>query len=134
MAESGTHLASAAPDSPIGTRIAMIPTLAGSYLGWPALLAAAVGAWRVRVDVEDPRLAWLLAGWAGACVLFLFLGVVTPVQMRTHFALFPALAVSAAFSCVWAWRGPLPLRVAAAILMGAAAWVGVQQWIALLDN
>jgi hypothetical protein len=134
VAESGTHLASAAPDSPISSRLALIPTLAGEYLGWPALIAAAVGAWRIRVDVQDPRLAWLLAGWAGACVLFLFLGVVTPVQMRTHFALFPAMAVSAAFGCLWAWRGSLPLRVGAMIIMGTAAWVGIRQWIALLGD
>ena len=47
-AESGTRIAETSPGSSISDRIASIPNMAGSYLGWPALVAAAAGAWRVR--------------------------------------------------------------------------------------
>ncbi|HTK28846.1 MAG TPA: hypothetical protein VL309_04815 [Vicinamibacterales bacterium] len=131
-AESGPRLAAANPGAPIGSRVISIPHLAGDYLGWPAMLAAAIGAWRLRWDVDNPRLVRLLAGWAGACVAFLLLGIVTPVQMRTYFAVFPVLAVGAAFGWTWAWRGRLPLRVAAVVVLAAAVWVGCRQWMAML--
>lgn len=131
VSESGTHLAAATPEAPMSTRLASIPALAGSYLGWPAIIAAMVGGWRLRDDVTDARLIRLLAGWTGACIAFLVLGVVTPVEMRTYFALFPALAITAAFGCVWAWRRSTVLRVGVVLLVGWAAWVGVAQWVGL---
>jgi hypothetical protein len=129
--ESGTHLAAATPALPMSVRLAQIPQLASSYLGWPAMLSAGIGAWRMRTDCRDPRLTWLLAGWIGACVLFQLLGVVTPVQMRTFFALFPALAVAAAFACAWAWRGGRVSRACVVLVCGVGAWLGVVQWAGL---
>ena len=129
--ESGAHLAAATPASPIGTRLASTPALALSYLGWPALAAAAVGAWQMTVSGYDRRLLLLLAGWTGACGLFLLIGVLTPVQMRTYFALFPALAVTAAFGCLWAWTGPRLVRIGVVLVCAEAVWIGVRQWVGI---
>jgi hypothetical protein len=123
---------SAQPGASFGTRIASIPDLAGSYFGWPAVIAASLGAWRLSRGTEPPRLTLLLLGWAGTCVLFMAIGVLTPVEMRYHFAAFPAVAVAAAYGSSWAWRGRLPLRICATLALGAATWVGVRQWMAML--
>jgi hypothetical protein len=130
-AESGAHLAAATPASPISSRLMSLPILASEQFGWPAMLAAVLGAWRIKAERRDPRLGWLLAGWAAACLLFLFIGVVTPVQMRTYFALFPALAIAAAFGCGWAWQHSFPLRVATVLVYGAAASIGIERWLGI---
>jgi hypothetical protein len=124
--------ASAQPGASFGTRLALIPDLAGSYFGWPAVAAASIGAWRLSQGAEPPRLTLLLLAWAGTCLLFMAIGVLTPVEMRYHFAAFPAVALAAAYGSSWAWRGRLPLRIGATLALGAATWVGVRQWIAML--
>ena len=52
--------------------------------------------------------------------------------MRTHFAVFPAVALAAAFGWSWAWQGRLVFRVGAVLVMGMAVWTGVGWWIAML--
>jgi hypothetical protein len=122
----------AAPGSSMGSRLARVPDQAGSYFGWPVLVAAAIGLWRLRREGEAPRLALLLAAWAGTCVLFLGIGVLTPVEMRYHFAAFPAIALMAAFGWSWAWRNRLPFRVFATLVLSAAVWVGFSGWMVML--
>lgn len=129
---SETATRAAEPGSSLGTRLASIPNLANQYFGWPAVVAAAVGIWRLWRGTEPLRLTLLLLGWAGTCVLFLGVGLLSPVEMRYHFAAFPAVALAAAYGWSWAWRGRLPLRVFAMLVLVAATWVGLQQWIAML--
>ena len=71
----------------------------------------------------------LLLGWGGICLVFLALGIVTPIEMRYHFAAFPMLAVAAAFACSWAWRSPVAVRLAISALVVAGVWDGVAQWL-----
>ena len=52
----------------------------------------------------------------------------TPIEMRYHFAAFPALAIAAAFACSWAWRSHAAVRLAIAALVVAGVWDGVAQW------
>jgi hypothetical protein len=40
-------------------------------------------------------------------------------------------ALVAAYGWSWAWRGPLALRIGA-MIVGAATWIGVRQWTAML--
>lgn len=129
-AEAGVR--AAAPVSAFGSRLALVPELAARYFGWPAVIVSGVGAWRVGRKDVPLRLRLLLLAWVGTCILFLLLGVLTPVDMRYHFTGFPALALMAAWGWSWAWRGGLPIRVAATLTLSAAAWVGVQQWTAML--
>ena len=104
-----------------------IPDLAGSYFGWPAV-AAAVSGRGVLSRGTEPRALDVAAAWLGSgrALVFLVIGVLTPVEMRYHFAAFPAVALAAAYGSSWAWRGRLPLRIGATLVLGAATWVGVQ--------
>jgi hypothetical protein len=122
----------AAPGSSMGSRLARVPDQAGSYFGWPVLVAAGIGVWRLRKEAEAPRLALLLLAWAGSCVLFLGVGILTPVEMRYHFAAFPAVALIAAFGWSWAWRSRLPFRICAMLVLCAAVWVGFSGWMVML--
>jgi hypothetical protein len=131
VAASGTGIATAAPDATIGARIRLVPQLALDYLGWPALIMAAVGVWRMAADRVDRTLTDLIAAWAASCIAFLLLGIATPVQMHTYFALFPAIAIAAAFGSVWAWRRSAVARVGVLALGAFALWLGVSQWIEL---
>lgn len=129
-AEAGAR--AAGPASALGSRLASVPELALRYFGWPTLIAASLGAWRFYRQPDALRLRLLLIGWAGTCMLFLIVGVLTPIDLRYHFAAFPSLALAAAWGWTWAWRGRLSLRIAATVTLSAAAWVGIQQWIAML--
>jgi hypothetical protein len=76
----------------------------------------------------------LLVGWAGICVVFLGVGILTPVEMRYHFAAFPALAIAAGFACSWAWRGGAAARVAVSALLVFGVWDGIAQWLWALST
>jgi hypothetical protein len=122
----------AAPGFSMRSRLARVPDQAGSYFGWPVLVAAGLGVWRLRREADARRLALLLLAWAGSCVLFLGIGILTPVEMRYHFAAFPAIALMAAFGWSWAWYSRLPLRICAMLGLCAAVWVGFSGWMVML--
>ncbi len=119
--------ASAVPAS-IGSKLSDAAWHGELYFGWAAGAAAAIGVWRLSRDSISPRLTLLLLGWAGVCLVFLVIGIVTPIQMRYHFAAFPALAIAAAFACSWAWRHGVAFRVAIGALLIAGVWDGIAQW------
>ena len=123
----------AEPGSTLGTRILLQVDLANRYFGWPAIVAASVGAWGLFGERFAPRrLQLLLAAWATASVVFTAIGLVTPLELRYHFAAFPAVAVASAYGWSWAWRRSLPFRFAAALILAAGVWVGFRQWMELL--
>jgi hypothetical protein len=95
------------------------------------MVAAAIGIWQWKRGT-DARLTLLLTAWAGSSLVFLIVGLISPIQMRYHFAAFPAVALAAAFGWSWAWHGRLTRRIGATLLLVAATWVGLQQWMALL--
>ena len=114
-------------------RTAKALDLATMYFGWAAAAAAAVGAWRLCREGAPPRLRLLLLAWAGTSVVFLVVGILTPIDLRYHFAAFPALAVAAGFTCAWAWQHGIVPRAAAALMIGAGAWEGISQWMRALS-
>ncbi len=89
----------------------------------------AVG-WRSR---SDPFLL-VVAGWLGACVAFLVLGVLTPVDFRYYYAAMPVVALLAARGLVWLWRYGPSSRAAAGILAGGGALIGVNNWLRVLGT
>ena len=121
--------AAPAPVTSFAGRLARAVWFADIYFGWPAMAVAAIGAWRLSRSSTSPRLTLLLLGWAGICVFFLLLGMLTPVDMRYQFAAFPALAIAAAFACSWAWRSGGAARFAISALLVAGVWDGVAQWL-----
>jgi hypothetical protein len=133
-AASASVSGAAAPAAPLGARLARAAWFGNIYFGWPAAATAAIGAWRLARYGSSPRLMLLLVGWAGICVVFLGVGILTPVEMRYHFAAFPALAIAAGFACSWAWRGGAAARVAVSALLVFGVWDGIAQWLWALST
>jgi hypothetical protein len=128
-AASASVSTASAPAESLGARLAKAARLGETYFGWPAVAVAAIGAWRLSQNSLSPRLTLLLVGWASICLVFLAVGIVTPIEMRYHFAAFPALAIAAAFGCSWAWRSGAMVRLAMSALVVAGVWDGVAQWL-----
>jgi hypothetical protein len=118
----------------LGTRLAKAISFGEIYFGWPAITAAAIGAWSLFRSTPSPRLTLLLLGWVGTCLVFLVLGIMTPIEMRYHFAAFPALAICAAFACSWALRSHVAIRLAMSALVVAGVADGVSQWLWALST
>jgi hypothetical protein len=123
----------AAHASSFFTRVADAGDLAARYFGWPAVVAAGVGAWRLAKAHDQRRFTLLLVAWAATFASFLLVGIFTPIGLRYHFATFPALAIVAGYGWAWAWQRTMPLRFAAAAVMGAAGWIGADRWMWMLS-
>ena len=126
LARIGTETASAAPDGGrgIAARFASVPEYLRMYLGIPALALAAVGGWALARRPGRDRLVLSTAAWVLSCVLFLALGILTPVDMRYYLASIPVVAVAGGTgaSILWSRRGPF--RLAAAVLIAGVVWIG----------
>jgi hypothetical protein len=110
-------------------RAIALPYRALSGFGLPVMLMAVVGLWRLESLGGKSRLAVGLVGWLFTCAAFLVLGVVTPVDMRSLLAAFPALAILAGLGAAWAWRTAGWPRIAAVGMLSWAIWVGASEWL-----
>jgi hypothetical protein len=127
----GAETAAAAPDAGgrgIGMRAATVPYYLQSYFGIPALLLAAIGAWRLWHRPAQDRLTLATAGWALSCLAFLALGLLTPVDMRYYLAAIPAVAIAGAAGASFLWSREGPARLLAVALLGWVLWTGAEQW------
>lgn len=131
FARIGAEAASAAPDAGgrgIGARLGSVPMYLRLYLGPGALLLAAVGAWDLYQRGTRDRLTLSIAAWAASCLVFLAIGILTPVDMRYYLASIPAVAIAGAAGAAMLWsRAGLP-RIAAAVLLGWVALEGIAAW------
>ena len=112
LARIGHETATAAADAggrTIGDRLRLVPYSIGIYIGAPVLFFALVGA-TALAKAARRRIAWSspLAGWTASCLLFLVIGILTPVDMRYYLAAVPALAIAAGYGAAWAWRDAWP--------------------------
>ena len=137
IARIGAETASSAPDAGgrgIFARAASVPRYLYLYFGVPALLLAAAGcADRWRRGLRD-RLTLALNGWGLACLLFLAVGVLTPVDMRYYLTIIPALALWGGVGGSEWWRGGATWRAAAALFLAWAIWIGVATWWSTLQG
>jgi hypothetical protein len=120
LSRIGAETASAAPDAGgrgIAARLASVPRYLHLYFGIPALGLAVWGAWRLWQLRARDRVTLSAAGWLLACLLFLVLGIVTPVDMRYYLAAIPAIALLAAIGASVAWTSGSEPRTVAAILL-----------------
>jgi hypothetical protein len=136
FARIGRETAAAAPDAgghTIRDRLLGVPYSLGITIGTPVLLLAFLGGTEMGLRRRGDRLALALGGWTLACVLFLALGVATPVDMRYYLASLPAVAIAAGYGAAWAWNDGWPghrmaSRAAAALLLAASVWAGFHAW------
>jgi hypothetical protein len=131
----GHETASAARDAggrTVGDRLRSVPYSVGMYIGAPVLLFAFVGAMEMSRRTAD-RLVLALAGWILACLCFLVIGIMTPVDMRYYLAALPAMAIAAGYGAAWAWSDGWPAqrrlwRVTAAVFLAATISTGFHAW------
>jgi hypothetical protein len=112
-------------------------------LGWPIVVFAIVGLWRVRLRGGSDRLSLVLLAGGVAYLAFLAFAVWAPVEprfqrytdefiSRVNYATIPAAVILAARGAASAWQGALPVRAGAAALLAVAVVTGARQWIAWL--
>jgi hypothetical protein len=125
----------------LGVRTAGSLRLVAESLGWPILLMAVAGLWRVSRQARD-ALVLALCAWGVAFVVFLGVGLM-PVESqferyslefvsRVAYAACPAAAILAGAGAAWGWRSGWALRAVSVVLLTLAMIVGLRQWIAWL--
>jgi hypothetical protein len=140
-AEASSALASAVPPStvlPLKARVADALAFTVTAAGWPILVLAVVGIWRVWFGGFRDRAVFLVAAWGVAYVTFLGVAVMrvdAPFQRyaaeffgRVLFATYPGAVVLAAGGAAWAWRSGVALRLGGGLLVLWAVILGVQHW------
>ena len=136
LARIGHETATAARDAggrTIGDRLRAVPYSLGLYIGAPVLLFAFLGAVELTRRRTGDRLTLALGGWTLACLAFLALGILTPVDMRYYLAALPALAIAAGCGAAWAWSEGWPMyrtawRLTAAVFLAATISTGFHAW------
>ncbi len=129
LARISAETAQNAPDAggrTLAARLAGVPWNVRVYIGLPVLLLASVGAWSLFQNGARDRLTLSLLGWGAACLAFLTLGVVTPVDMRYYLASIPALALAGAAGASWLWDRGGSSRWLAGVLLAYTALIGVR--------
>ncbi|HET7218574.1 MAG TPA: hypothetical protein VFJ02_11025 [Vicinamibacterales bacterium] len=131
LSRIGAETATAAPDAGgrgIGERLVSVPRYLQIYLGIPALVLAAWGGARLWQRGARDRVTLSASGWLLTCLLFLVLGILTPVDMRYYLAAIPAIAVIAAIGASVAWSAGGEQRIVAAILLAWTIAGAVRFW------
>ena len=123
---------------PLQTRVANALTFAVAAIGWPILVLAGLGLWRMWKRGMRDRAAFVVAAWGVAGLAFFTVAIMrvdAPFQRyaseffgRVLFATYPAAVLLAASGATWAWRAGVTLRVASAVLLFYAIVVGVRHW------
>jgi len=127
----------------LGRRTADALAQAVRNLGWPILVLALVGLWRLPAGAGRDRLGLVLAGWGLTCAVFTAAAVLGPGNVRyqqdawefigrVQHATAPAAVVLAAHGASWAWRAGAVTRAIAGLLLAAALAAGTRAWMAWL--
>ena len=94
----------------------------------PALVLALWGGRALWQRTALDRVALTVGGWAAACVSFLLIGILTPVDMRYYLAAIPAVALAAAFGASVGWARGGGARAAVVALLLWTLVDGVRGW------
>jgi hypothetical protein len=120
--------ASAAPDAGgrgIAQRVSSVPRYVYLYYGIPLI---ALAAWGVTSMRRRDQVTLAVAGWSAACLAFLVLGLLTPVDMRYYLTAIPAIAIAAGAAVEYGWARAGLARLTVVILGAWAAVVGLETW------
>ena len=123
-------------------RLASVPRYVRLYFGIPIILLAVAGGWRLYVRGARDRATLATLGWTAACMIFLVIGIVTPVDMRHYLAAIPAFAVAGGAGASWLWTAGTDLdrspsgcsRWAAVTGMAASSLSRNQDGMAFIDR
>jgi hypothetical protein len=126
--------------SPISTRAAGGARQFVESIGWPIIVLAAVGAWRVRAERSRDRLAVVIVASITAGVAFSMQNTLTRVDThleryaaeflaRIDGATAPALVMLAARGASWSWGAGRIGRLLSIVLVAAACVAGARAWL-----
>jgi hypothetical protein len=119
--------------NPIAMRFSAALRDAARFIGAPALIAAVVGLPVLLTRHSGVRrLTLLIVAWLAAFVLFQAVGLATPVALRSHFTVFPAVALLASLGLTWGWQKQGLLRLGAVGIGLAGLWAGLHPWLTML--
>jgi hypothetical protein len=123
---------------PLTRRVADAIGFAVSVIGWPLLVLACVGGWRLWTEGARDRASYAIVAWVVAAVAFLAVAVMrvdAPFQRyaaeffgRVLLATCPAAAILAARGAAWGFNARPPVRIAAAILLCCCVVLGGRSW------
>jgi hypothetical protein len=142
-------VASAPPTSAVGasaaspslsSRVGDAATITARAIGWPLLILAALGGWRLFADSARDRLTRTIVASAACFVVLFVVGITSPVDpsyrrylvefvARAALAALPAIAIVAARGGSWLWRSHLAGRAALALLGCATFWLAAREWL-----
>lgn len=125
------------PTPPMPMRAATAAAVGLRAVGWPVVLLAVLGAWRLRGGRD--RLTLTLLAWFATCAAFLAFGVLAPVEDRFYrytvefigrifYATWPAAIILAGAGASRCWHAGVAARLAGAALVAAAVIVGAMRW------
>jgi hypothetical protein len=124
---------------PLSQRAAQAVALTVSSVGWPIVLLAFVGAWRLVGEGGRGRLDLVVSAWGVVWLIFVAASVLSTGNRayqqdayefiaRVVHATLPAAVLLAARGAAWGWRSGMLLRAGSCILLGWAVLVGVRAW------
>jgi hypothetical protein len=126
------------PPVPLHARIGNALTFTVVTVGWPILILAVAGGWRLWAEGVHDRAAFVVAAWGVAYLAFLGVALMrvdaqyqryaAEFVARVTLATYPAAVMLAARGAGWAWRAGRATRIMAAVLLLCAVIVGVEQW------
>ena len=126
-AETGRATSAAGGRTPM-QRLAATPQAILTYYGLPALILAAIGAVHLARHRPHESAAMIIAVWLAACLAFIAVGIVTPVDLRHGLAAVPLVAALAAVGWSTCWRAGRVGRVVATLAAVGVGWVGAASW------
>lgn len=134
-----TPAKSIATPIPWPVRTARSLRLVADSIGWPILILAGIGAWRLTVQRGRDPLRLALAAWAITFVLFFAVGVMRVGPEYERYSLefvgrvahgiYPAAVIAAGLGAAWAWRSGRATRAAALALLALAIAGSIREWI-----
>jgi hypothetical protein len=123
---------------PLAGRVSNALAFTVAAVGWPILVLASLGIWRVWSEGLRDRVVYLVSAWGLAYAAFLGVAVMrvdAPFQRyaaeffgRVLLATYPAAVVLAAAGIGWAWPRGMVLRAVTIVLAGCALILGLQHW------
>ncbi len=130
-AETGKATAAAGGRTPM-TRLLDVPRMLNIVYGLPMMGFAAVGAFNV-IRRDRSSTAIVAGAWMVACVIFLILGIITPVDMRHYLAAVPIVAALSAIGFVIVWRKGTLWSIAAGAAALWACWIVGASWYGVMN-